>query len=766
MRVTIWGCRGSVARAGRRTVDYGGNTSCVEVAGRRRSSSSTPARGIREPRRRARRARPRGSTSCSRTSTSTTSKGSGSSRRCGTSGSTIDVWGPPSPVSSLRERISRSFSPPLFPIDLHEIPARVTFHDVPKEPWTLEGATLSVGARRASRPDRRLSDRGGRRRRRVHPGSRAGAHRRLPRLAEWISGAAIAEDADVLFHDAQYFAEEYGDRSAGVDRRRRGRVRPAVGARRLFLLLPSPNTDADLERLGHRARSPRSTASSDRAGGAWSSRCTTWEARLDPRRDRCDRARHGTALSGHGTSTSPATRSVPTPRRRGFLSADRADDAHARGVRRRAPLVVDCAASRLRTRARSWYGRDAGSTVMISSRGLRRRGREPLELGHRAILRRQIRETQATMPPGAALDSREGYPNKVCRRGCCSTATRRDDPPAVDARRRCARPRVGVRERVLDRRPGRAARARRTGVDHLPTAAADSPRSSKSLRRSRAGASSTAPTPTTEVSPREPSPACRPAWEEVLLGDGAPKPRAHALGRVVPHQARHLGGARARLRAGGDYSTTVVDEVEWLASGPREGRPCPANGDRSSRRCSSRGSVPRALAAELQAATVGIEQRPCESSATSFDTAAASVPLRSRLLSRSGMSAGLRSSVPYQRSPPLEPSYGWASFEARRNARRLAPEHVSARSLNDSTTPAQGTIRFPACRARAVAGDPVRGCVSRFQSRTCGRDVSPKVSARVRGILTSPGARRPHRLCSAASARPRVGHASSPTPHA
>src|SRR5947207_11968441 len=32
MRVTVWGCRGSVATPGAETVRYGGNTSCVEVS--------------------------------------------------------------------------------------------------------------------------------------------------------------------------------------------------------------------------------------------------------------------------------------------------------------------------------------------------------------------------------------------------------------------------------------------------------------------------------------------------------------------------------------------------------------------------------------------------------------------------------------------------------------------------------------------------------------------------------------------------------------
>ena len=60
-----------------------------------------------------------------------------------------------------------------------------------------------------SGPDRRLPDRGGRRVARVHPRPRAGARgttsRTLP--PDWISGQQLAQDADVLLHDAQYSEE-------------------------------------------------------------------------------------------------------------------------------------------------------------------------------------------------------------------------------------------------------------------------------------------------------------------------------------------------------------------------------------------------------------------------------------------------------------------------------------------------------------------------------------------------------------------------------
>ena len=144
----------------------------------------------------------------------------------------VDVWGPPSPVLSLEERIARSFSPPLFPIDLRDVPAEVSFHDVPRQPWAIGGATLTAHFV-------------------VHPGPTVGyrvdaAEASLAyvpdhepsltgiegRSTDWISGAAIATDADLLLHDAQYSEEEYErpGRLGPFERRGRGRVQPVPSA--------------------------------------------------------------------------------------------------------------------------------------------------------------------------------------------------------------------------------------------------------------------------------------------------------------------------------------------------------------------------------------------------------------------------------------------------------------------------------------------------------------------------------------------------------
>ncbi|HMI22722.1 MAG TPA: MBL fold metallo-hydrolase [Gaiellaceae bacterium] len=260
MRLTIWGCRGSVPTPGPDTVRYGGNTSCVEVSldngtnlvldagtGIRRLGFDLLDRGAR------------------RVHLLLTHlhldhlEGLRFFAPLWDERVTLDIWGPPSPLLSLRERISRSFSPPLFPIDLREVPARVTFHDVPRQPWTVDGARLladlvahpgpTVGFRieTVTSSFAYLPD---------HEPALAGTI--ADRSRDWISGAAIADDVDILLHDAQYFEDEYEERigwghSSVSDAVAFAR---AVGARRLILFHHEPrHTDVSLERLEARARS-------------------------------------------------------------------------------------------------------------------------------------------------------------------------------------------------------------------------------------------------------------------------------------------------------------------------------------------------------------------------------------------------------------------------------------------------------------------------------------------------------------------------------
>ena len=259
MQITIWGCRGSLPTPGQETVEYGGNTSCVEVSLENGSVLVLDAgSGLR------------------RLGLELARRGTHHIHLLLThlhldhveglrffaplfdTRVTLEIWGPRSHLFSLQERIARAFSPPLFPIDLRRVPARVRFHDVPRRPWTLEGASLSAalvahpgptlgfrieeaGSTLAYIPD--------------HEPALAGPIGAAPR--DWISGCSLAAGSDLLLHDAQYFDDEYADRvgwgHSGVgDAVAFAR---ASGAGRLLLFHHDPShADDTLERLQEHGR--------------------------------------------------------------------------------------------------------------------------------------------------------------------------------------------------------------------------------------------------------------------------------------------------------------------------------------------------------------------------------------------------------------------------------------------------------------------------------------------------------------------------------
>src|SRR5438093_11841807 len=116
MQVTIWGCRGSLPTPGPETVHYGGNTSCVEVSLPNGTVLVLDAgSGI----------RPLGLELLRRGTRSVHLllthlhldhlEGLRFFAPLFFTGTTLEIWGPRSPLFSLEERIVRSFSPPLFP---------------------------------------------------------------------------------------------------------------------------------------------------------------------------------------------------------------------------------------------------------------------------------------------------------------------------------------------------------------------------------------------------------------------------------------------------------------------------------------------------------------------------------------------------------------------------------------------------------------------------------------------------------------------------
>ncbi len=259
MRARFWGARGSLASPGPDTIRYGGNTSCVEVrpedGGLVILDSGTGIRAL--------------GASLDGTAPKRIDillshlhldhlEGLGFFAPLWDPATELHIWGPSSPIRSLSDRISQYLSPPLFPVRLAEVPARVHLHDAPDEPWSLGSAKV------IARP---IIHRGPTVGYRIEDGGRSLAYLtdHEPALSvdlssvapEWVSGLDVAVGADVLIHDCQYTEEEYPDR-AGFGHSSTKHVADfarLAGAHRLLLFHHDPNhTDDQLETLCARVR--------------------------------------------------------------------------------------------------------------------------------------------------------------------------------------------------------------------------------------------------------------------------------------------------------------------------------------------------------------------------------------------------------------------------------------------------------------------------------------------------------------------------------
>ena len=176
----------------------------------------------------------------------------------------VHLWGPASATASLRERLMRYLSPPLFPVHLRDLPCRLHLHEVPCPrftvgPFAVQTATIchpgpTVGFRieTAEGSLAYLSDH-----------EPALGVRPFPDEPQWTSGHALASGVDVLIHDGQYTRDEYPSHVGWGHSSTDHAVRFAehVGARRLLLFHHDPSrSDAELDRLLDDPRAPRACA--------------------------------------------------------------------------------------------------------------------------------------------------------------------------------------------------------------------------------------------------------------------------------------------------------------------------------------------------------------------------------------------------------------------------------------------------------------------------------------------------------------------------
>lgn len=206
----MYGVRGSIAAPGPATARYGGNTSCVRVDGPDGAvlvlDAGSGIRTLRLP------------AGLRRVDVLLTHlhmdhiQGLGFFGALYSPAMEVHIWGPASATLTLEARLRRYLSPPLFPVMLSDVPCRLELHHVGRDrvpigPFQVRAARVchpgpTVGYRietqRASMaymPDHEPA---------------LGA-RRFPIDPEWTSGFELAQNVDLLVHDAQYTREEYGN---------------------------------------------------------------------------------------------------------------------------------------------------------------------------------------------------------------------------------------------------------------------------------------------------------------------------------------------------------------------------------------------------------------------------------------------------------------------------------------------------------------------------------------------------------------------------
>jgi phosphoribosyl 1,2-cyclic phosphodiesterase len=258
MHVKLWGTRGSVPSPGPETIRYGGNTSCVQVTLSDGSLLALDAgTGIRSL-----------GLACGDEPTRLHIllthlhldhiQGLVFFAPAFKPQTEIVIWGPASPEASLQDRIARYISAPLSPVEVRELPCDVSFRHCPETEWEIGPATIRAAsvAHRGPTLGYRIEDAGSSLTYIPdHEPALGGAIEELD--DEWISGFALAHDADLLIHDGQYTDAEYPDHvgwghSALSDTLAFTR---RVGARRTLLFHHDPlHSDDFLDGLYREAR--------------------------------------------------------------------------------------------------------------------------------------------------------------------------------------------------------------------------------------------------------------------------------------------------------------------------------------------------------------------------------------------------------------------------------------------------------------------------------------------------------------------------------
>jgi len=122
----------------------------------------------------------------------------------------IAIWGPAVPGEPLLDRIARYISAPLSPVEVSELPCRLSGQEAPYSEWRIGPASVRAAP---------VCHRGPTLGYRITEGDTSLCYLpdHEPRISsdsscatpEWTSGIELAEGASLLIHDCQYTDDEY-----------------------------------------------------------------------------------------------------------------------------------------------------------------------------------------------------------------------------------------------------------------------------------------------------------------------------------------------------------------------------------------------------------------------------------------------------------------------------------------------------------------------------------------------------------------------------
>ena len=253
MNATFWGTRGSLACPGPETMRYGGNTPCVEICGPEGTRLILDAgSGLRRLGADLKRGVKRIDLLLTHLHLDHII-GLGFFWPLHDPEMDVHFWGPKSATQDLKTRLCRYLSPPLFPVHISSLPCKLTLHELLCDRFEIgeftitsdlvchPGPTLGYRIETAAATLAYLPD---------HEPALGVAN--FPLSREWTSGYDIAENVDLLIHDATYSAEEYPSHAGWGHSSITQAIQFAAlaQARRLALFHHDPtHSDADLERL-------------------------------------------------------------------------------------------------------------------------------------------------------------------------------------------------------------------------------------------------------------------------------------------------------------------------------------------------------------------------------------------------------------------------------------------------------------------------------------------------------------------------------------